>query len=222
MLEYSKSTLESRNNGKNFIPWLAIFTGPHGVSLPVEYYETILMIASGSGIFALLPYLQQLIYRYDLCKTYTRRIHLVWQLETVGKLWNQICSSFCLSSIDIGEALRPLLDKALHNDGKHRKILKISIFIKYGIYHKFSRRVISYEGTVDLERILQEEISNSSNITDRPDNKPADLENHLQKQISNSDRKRFQRYRKLEGISLMGNFAYILVFIILTHFSIRR
>lgn len=66
--------------------YLALFSGPHGISAPVGDYETVLMIASGFGIAAHLPYLKKLIYGYNACKTHTRRIHLIWQLETLGKL----------------------------------------------------------------------------------------------------------------------------------------
>jgi predicted ferric reductase len=77
LLQYSKS---------NQSPRLALFSGPHGTSAPVGDYETVLMVASGFGIAAQLPYLRQLIHGYNSCKTRTRRIHLVWQVETLGKL----------------------------------------------------------------------------------------------------------------------------------------
>ena len=64
---------------------LAFFSGPHGTSIPVGDYETVLLIASGFGIASQLPYLKQLIYGYNACKTRNRRVHLVWQLETLGK-----------------------------------------------------------------------------------------------------------------------------------------
>ena len=67
------------------LPRLALFSGPHGISAPVGDYETVLMVASGSGIVAQLPYLKQLIYGYNARKSRTRRVHLVWQLETRGK-----------------------------------------------------------------------------------------------------------------------------------------
>jgi FAD-binding domain/Ferric reductase NAD binding domain len=77
LLQYSKS---------NHSPRLAPFSGPHGTSAPVRDYKTVLMVASGFGIAAQLPYLRQLIYGYNACKTRTRRVHLVWQVETLGKL----------------------------------------------------------------------------------------------------------------------------------------
>ncbi len=63
---------------------LALFSGPHGVSIPVCGYENVLMIASGFGIAAELPYVKQLIHGYNNCKARTRRVHLVWQLQSLG------------------------------------------------------------------------------------------------------------------------------------------
>lgn len=82
LLHYSKT-------GHSGSPCLAFFTGPHGISASVRNYETVLMVASGFGIAAQIPYLKQLIYDYNACKARTRRVHLVWQLETIGKPQNQ-------------------------------------------------------------------------------------------------------------------------------------
>ena len=60
---------------------LALFTGPHGCSVPVGEFETVVMIASDFGIAAQLPYLDELVYSYNACKTRNRRVHLVWLLE---------------------------------------------------------------------------------------------------------------------------------------------
>jgi hypothetical protein len=64
----------------------ALFSGPHGISAPVGDYETILMAASGPGIAAELAYLKQLTYEYNSRKNRTRRVHLVWQVQTSSKL----------------------------------------------------------------------------------------------------------------------------------------
>lgn len=64
--------------------YLAFFTGPHGPTAPASDYETVVMIASGYGIASQLPYLKQLLYGYNACKTRNRRIHLVWQPGTEG------------------------------------------------------------------------------------------------------------------------------------------
>lgn len=65
----------------------ALFSGPHGISAPVGEYESILMIASGFGMVALLPYLRQLIHGYQTRKACTRQIRVVWQVQRIGK-WN--------------------------------------------------------------------------------------------------------------------------------------
>jgi len=64
---------------------LALFTGPHGASAPLGEFERVLMVASGFGIVAQLPYLRQLIRGYNDFTTRTRRVRLVWQLENIGK-----------------------------------------------------------------------------------------------------------------------------------------
>ena len=64
---------------------VALFTGPHGASAPRGEYERVLMVASGFGIVAQLPYLRQLIRGYNDFTTRTRRIRLVWQLQNIGK-----------------------------------------------------------------------------------------------------------------------------------------
>lgn len=63
-------------------PHLALFSGPHGKSTPVGNYETVLMLASGFGIAAQLPYLKQLMHGHEASP---RRVHLVWQVENIGE-----------------------------------------------------------------------------------------------------------------------------------------
>lgn len=68
------------------ISFLAVFTGPHGVSEEVSYYESVLVLASGSGIATAIPYLKKMIYGYNTCTSQVRRLHLVWQVESVGEM----------------------------------------------------------------------------------------------------------------------------------------
>lgn len=64
---------------------LVLFSGPHGLSAPLAEFETVLLFASGLGIVTQLPYLRHLIRGYNDFQVRTRRIHLVWQLESLGK-----------------------------------------------------------------------------------------------------------------------------------------
>lgn len=68
------------------LSFLALFTGPHGLSEDVGRYETILVLASGSGIAAVIPYLKKTIYGYNTCTSQARRLHLVWQVESIDKM----------------------------------------------------------------------------------------------------------------------------------------
>jgi NAD(P)H-flavin reductase len=78
----------------------ALFSGPHGNSVPVGDYDVVLMVASGYGIAAQLPYLKQLLHEYNSRKAKSRRIHLVWELKTPGKLHLTVFADvFSLSQI---------------------------------------------------------------------------------------------------------------------------
>ena len=60
---------------------LVMFSGLHGSVAPVGSYESVIMVASGSGIVAQLPYLKQLVYDHNNHRARTRRVHLVWYLQ---------------------------------------------------------------------------------------------------------------------------------------------
>ena len=62
-----------------------LFSGPHGISAPVGEYESILLVGTGFGMAALLPYLQRLIHGYQTRKVCTRRIRVIWQVRRIGK-----------------------------------------------------------------------------------------------------------------------------------------
>ena len=95
---------------------LALFSGPHGVSIPVGEYGKVLMIAAGSGIVAQLPYLKELVCGFNNFQVRTREIRLVWQLQSVGECF----SSGCRHITDkVPEDRRPaskLIDRALKED----------------------------------------------------------------------------------------------------------
>ena len=58
--------------------------------VPMDDCENILMVASGFGIAAQLPYLKRLIHGYNARKLRAHRIHLVWQVRNIGKLLTYI------------------------------------------------------------------------------------------------------------------------------------
>lgn len=66
------------------VSFLALFTGPHGLTEDVDPYETTLIIATGFGIATSIPYLKKMIHGYNTCTSHTRRLHLVWQVDSIG------------------------------------------------------------------------------------------------------------------------------------------
>lgn len=63
---------------------LALYSGPHGISECVDKYESVLLVASGAGIAAIIPYAKKLIHGYNTCTSHVRRMHLIWQVESLG------------------------------------------------------------------------------------------------------------------------------------------
>jgi hypothetical protein len=63
-----------------------LFSGPHGRSIAAGDYDVVLMAASGFGIASQLPYLKQLLHGYNSRQLRTRRIHLVWEIKSLGQL----------------------------------------------------------------------------------------------------------------------------------------
>ncbi|RAQ69284.1 hypothetical protein AFCA_008633 [Aspergillus flavus] len=60
---------------------LALISGPHGLRVPVSRYETVLLIASDSGILAVKPYVDHLFHCVRERTSKTRRLCLVWQVS---------------------------------------------------------------------------------------------------------------------------------------------
>ena len=64
---------------------LALFSGPHGAGVSAGDYGKVLMVATGFGIAAQLPYLKELVSGFNDYRIRTREIRLVWQLQDIGK-----------------------------------------------------------------------------------------------------------------------------------------
>lgn len=60
---------------------LTFISGPHGLSEPVPRYETVLLVASDTGILPIKPYVEQLFYCVKKRTSKTRRLRLVWQVS---------------------------------------------------------------------------------------------------------------------------------------------
>ncbi|KAG7402688.1 Ferric/cupric reductase transmembrane component B [Fusarium oxysporum f. sp. rapae] len=129
---------------------IAMFTGPHGVTLPLDSYDQVLLIATDLGVVALLPYMQYLAYKSHFIESRTKRVHLVWRLKS----WSLI------------QVLASLLNAALEEDepkenvreGTFSRILESVISISiYGEGHETSSdekalKSLEKSSRVDLKR----------------------------------------------------------------------
>jgi len=67
------------------VSFATFITGLHGISQPIDQYQTVLLLVNGPEIAAALSYVRKLIRGYNTSFSRTRRIHLVWELKTLGK-----------------------------------------------------------------------------------------------------------------------------------------
>ncbi|KAL4931872.1 ferric reductase family protein [Aspergillus undulatus] len=131
------------------VSFLALFTGPHGMIDDVSHYESILVVTSGFGIAAAIPYLKKMIYGYNTCTVQVRRLHLVWEVKSVGEM----------------AAALALLNNLLKDDiMDNGYILHISIYVRDGLEpNRFPfgehDRVCLYQGPPDYQNIVSVEAS---------------------------------------------------------------
>lgn len=74
----------TRTAPQGWVSFSSFITGPHGTSEALDRYENVLLVASDSGIAAVLPYAKKLISCHNSSTSRTRRVHLVWQLKSLG------------------------------------------------------------------------------------------------------------------------------------------
>jgi NAD(P)H-flavin reductase len=70
--------------------YVSVFSGPHGQSVSIGDYGVIILIACGWGLTAQMPYLQTLVRGFHHGTVKAQRIHLIWQLETIGMAHSQV------------------------------------------------------------------------------------------------------------------------------------
>ncbi|KAL4801665.1 hypothetical protein BDV18DRAFT_148500 [Aspergillus unguis] len=131
------------------VSFLALFSGPHGISEDVSHCESATVVASGSGIAATIPYLKKMIYGYNTCTSQVRRLHLVWQVVSIDV------------AISAQDLLNQLLEDDIMDDGY---ILNISIYVEHGLmqdklpFGKHQRACL-YQGRPHFESLISEEAS---------------------------------------------------------------
>lgn len=79
------ATLHQRASASGSASFRAFVMGPFRISHSLSQYETVVAVASNAGIAGVVPYLKQLLYSYNTMTGQLRRLHLVWEVETLGK-----------------------------------------------------------------------------------------------------------------------------------------
>lgn len=64
--------------------YFELYSGLHESPGSMKDYGTMLLIATGFGIAAILRHLKELVAGYRGCEVVTRGIHVVWQLKGQG------------------------------------------------------------------------------------------------------------------------------------------
>ncbi|KAL3459618.1 hypothetical protein BJX64DRAFT_291124 [Aspergillus heterothallicus] len=123
------------NPGQDYWAWI---DGPFGPSIVQEYglsrdvgdYGHILMVTSGIGIAAQLPYIKELLQRRQQAEIRTQKISLVWQLDRTGdwesaRDWLQLLvrqDQGCMLEVIVYNPLKTGSVEQSHTFGKHELI----------------------------------------------------------------------------------------------------
>jgi hypothetical protein len=67
------------------LPTKALCNGPYRLSVPVWDFKCVLFFASDFSIAAVLPYLRKLMDGRMERTSKTRRVRLVWHVDTIGR-----------------------------------------------------------------------------------------------------------------------------------------
>ncbi|KAL4862077.1 hypothetical protein BDV12DRAFT_203386 [Aspergillus spectabilis] len=165
---------QAKNRLLHNLTW---FTGPHGTSEPVSQYETVLIVASNTGILAVKPYVEQLFHTVKQKISKTRRLHLVWQLSGLGvgdiiriDMGEWINTLFC-DDVDKKLFYEDELKGSIHSDTELKlpgnPMLQISIFDPAGLIgldvgiHGGRGQVL--RGPAEFDAILKEEVRGHRN-----------------------------------------------------------
>lgn len=89
---WSRRLLEcaERSHAGHSKSYVAFFSGPHGRTISMNEYGTVVLVASRWGIMAQLPYLEYLIRSSHNSCTNVQKAYLIWQLDHLGGSTNPI------------------------------------------------------------------------------------------------------------------------------------
>ncbi|KAH6874166.1 hypothetical protein B0T10DRAFT_552933 [Thelonectria olida] len=126
--------------------YLAFFSGPHGTTLPVLEYQTVILVATNFGLVWMRPYIKKLFNDYELGNRFRRRVRLVWHLDLQDR-------------DGLVALVRPLIDDILENAAQNNYNLCVSIYCPYWETQALGDhdRLFVYKDAPDVKEIIQSE-----------------------------------------------------------------
>ncbi|QGA15970.1 hypothetical protein EYB26_003637 [Talaromyces marneffei] len=142
------AALHQRASASGSASFCAFVRGPFGVSHSLSQYETVVAVASNAGIAGVVPYLKQLLYSYNTMAGQIRRLHLVWEVDT----------------LDMVVEAQPLLNDLLKDDSlANGYIFEVSIYTEAahddGESFGEHNRAFRYHGKPDYNKIISTEVA---------------------------------------------------------------
>ncbi|KIM93505.1 hypothetical protein OIDMADRAFT_61439 [Oidiodendron maius Zn] len=123
------------------VTYKAHIEGPYGQALELDAYGTVILIATGSGIAGIFPFIKQLLAGYHRWDAKVRRLMLFWEVEREQHmLW-------------LGNWMTEMLDVDTY------KILNIKIYITEGSARSIpndSSRIKVVSATLDVTDVLRQ------------------------------------------------------------------
>jgi NAD(P)H-flavin reductase len=136
---------EAASEGKIFTRCFA--EGPYGISQSLDSYGTVMLFAGGIGITHQVPYVRHLVASYAAGTSATRKVVLVWIIQSPEHL----------------EWIRPWMTEILAMD-RRREVLRIMLFVSRPRstkeIHSPSATVQMFPGRPSVETLLDMEIEN--------------------------------------------------------------
>ena len=114
---------------ENVFTTKALVEGPYGKIDTLGSYGTVVLVAGGVGITHPVPYVKELVAGFANGTVATRRVTLVWVIQTPGKSFNLIgTTNIADECTEHLEWIRPWMTEILAME-KRRDILKILLFV---------------------------------------------------------------------------------------------
>ncbi|KAJ5643585.1 uncharacterized protein N7484_006092 [Penicillium longicatenatum] len=143
-------TMRARAAWEGFASLTAFVSGPYGISHAIDRFECVVVVATDFGIAGVISYMKAILYGYNTSTSHVRRVHFVWQVQT----------------LDIAVAAQPLLNGLLSDDVlDDGYILEMSFYvvsnqmIEHGKPFGQHQRARVFNGSPPYEKIISEEVS---------------------------------------------------------------